>query len=122
MRDLYKNRVLFVILVASLMVITQCEESSVVQDHTDRSGQKTIFQKAFNSNEFDAVISFDFKVNWETETKGYSEELETVYYEYLIELENVLYGNSLPLYTLVPTKPGWFLGLSGFSIFRFEFV
>lgn len=76
------------------MVITQCKESPVVQNQIDLVEQKKLFQKAFNEHEFDSVISFDFKVNWQMETKGYSEELETVYYEYLIEPKSLNGGGN----------------------------
>lgn len=65
-----------------------------MQEKMRHSGKSERFRKAFNKNEFDSTLSFTFKVDWEQETKGYSEELETVYYEYLIEPENVNGGET----------------------------
>lgn len=76
-----------------MMLFTQCSESP--SDHRTFQSKKdpllntTLKQKsAFNKKDFSDIIPFDYDVDWEGGTSGYSKELDSKYIEYTIRLRS----------------------------------
>jgi hypothetical protein len=81
-----KSTRLLLLIIGMGLFLFQCKETPIdgPQKNQDTSINAPSYSSNFDSEEFQNVIPYDFKVDWKKGEKGYSKELGSHYYEYPI--------------------------------------
>lgn len=79
-----KKSLNYLILFFSISIILISCEKEVEISSIEKTPLLEILQSSFNANEYKKAIPYSFVINWSNPLMGFSEELETKYYEFPI--------------------------------------